>query len=237
MLTGRRLTLTLAFAVLVVVAFGVSCKGFFVDPTLTAIAVGPANPTIPATTGTPPTNSTQQFTAEGTFNDGSTGSTPVTWSATGTNSQGQTVATIGSSSGLATAQAVGTATITATSTKNPTIANNTSLIVVPPNITSITLSGACGQTGLKQSTAFELQAKDQSGNDISPFITTWNFTASGTTETGFTLGTPDSGGQPFTATWNPAPQKFPFLVNAVASLTTGANTVSSTNSCQLSFSQ
>jgi hypothetical protein len=231
MLTGRKLRLVLAFAVLVVLAFGASCKGFFPKPTLTSIAVGPANPTIPVTTGTPPVFSTKQFTAVGTFDNGNPGPTPVTWSATG-------VATIDSSSGLATAQAVGTATITATSTINPTIANNTTLTVVPPNITSITLSGACGQTGLTQSKGFELKATDQGGNDISPFISTWTFTAhvSGTTETGFTLGTPDAGGQPFTGLWNPAPTGFPFLVDAVASLKIGTSTISSTNACQLSFS-
>ena len=231
MLIGRRLPLTLAFVVFVLAAFGSSCKGFFVNPTLTSIAVGPATPTIPLTdsSGKP---STQQFTAVGTFNDGSTGSTPVTWNATSTTNS----ATINSSSGLATAQAVGSATITATSTKNPTVANNTTLTVVPANITSITLSGACGQTALKQGVIFELKATDQSGNDISSSITTWTFTASGTAETGLTLGTPDAGGQPFTATWNPAPTAFPFVVNAVASLKIGATTISSTNACQLSFS-
>lgn len=234
MLTGRKIPLTLAFAVLVVLAFGSGCHGFFVDPVLTSIAVGPANPTIPVSTGTPPTPSTQQFTAVGTFDDGSTSSTPVTWS----SSKSTTVASIGSSSGLATAIDVGETTITATSTKNPTIANNTTLTVVPANITSITLSGACGQS-VQQGVVFELLAKDQSGNDISGSITTWTFTAhgTGTTETGFTLGTPDAGGQPFTATLNPLPPSFPFLVDVVASLKIGSTTISSTALCQLSFSQ
>jgi uncharacterized protein YjdB len=46
MLTGRRLALTLAFTVLVVVAFGVSCKGFFVSPTLTSITINPSSPSV-----------------------------------------------------------------------------------------------------------------------------------------------------------------------------------------------
>jgi hypothetical protein len=236
MLTGRKLALTLAFTVLVAVAFGVSCRGFFPKPTLQSLAVGPATQTI-QTGAAGAAGTTQQFTAVGTYDTGTQIDNKVTWSVSPTG-----IASI-SKSGLATAGVLGTATgtvtVTATSTEIPTIAGSTSLSVVPGGVTSITLSGACGQTGLKQSNAFELKAEDQIGNDISPSITTWTFTAhvSGTTETGFTLGTPDSGGQPFTATWNPAPPSFPFLVDTVASLTIGTNTISSTNSCQLSFSQ
>ncbi len=46
MLTGRKLALTLAFTVLVVVAFGMSCNGFFTDPTLSSIAIQPPTPQI-----------------------------------------------------------------------------------------------------------------------------------------------------------------------------------------------
>jgi len=122
MLSGWKLPLTLAFAVLVVLAFGASCNGFFVDPTLTSLAITPATPTISAHA---PGN-TQQFSAVGVFNDGSSGSTPVSWS----SSEATTVASINSSTGLATAIAAGTTTITATSTKLPTITATTTLTVV-----------------------------------------------------------------------------------------------------------
>jgi Bacterial Ig-like domain (group 2) len=229
---GKRLPLTLAFGVLVAAAIGTGCRGFFTKPVLQSLAVGPATITI-QTGAAGAAGTTQQFTAVGTYDTGTQIDSKVTWSVSPVG-----IASI-SNSGLATAEAPGQTSVTATSTEIPTIAGSTSLAVVPGGVTSVTLSGACGQTGLKQSDAFELKAKDQSGNDISPFITTWTFTAhvSGTAETGFTLGTPDSGGQPFTATWNPAPPSFPFLVDAVASLTIGTNTISSTNSCQLSFSQ
>jgi Bacterial Ig-like domain (group 2) len=46
MLTGRKLPLSLAFAVLIVVATGVSCKGFFTDPVLSSIAIQPPTPSV-----------------------------------------------------------------------------------------------------------------------------------------------------------------------------------------------
>ncbi len=44
MLTGRKLSLTLAFGVLVIVAIGASCKGFFPDNTLSTVAIQPPTP-------------------------------------------------------------------------------------------------------------------------------------------------------------------------------------------------
>ncbi len=75
-----------------------------VDPrVLTSIAVTPQNPTVPR-------GSTRQFTATGTYSDGSTAdlANSATWVSSGTP-----VATV-SSSGLATARALGIATISAT---------------------------------------------------------------------------------------------------------------------------
>ena len=46
MLTGRKLALTLAFTVLVAIAFGVSCQGFFVSPTLTSLTINPSAPSV-----------------------------------------------------------------------------------------------------------------------------------------------------------------------------------------------
>src|SRR5712692_4872450 len=132
MLTGRKLALTLAFTALVAVAFGASCRGFFPKPKLTAIGITPANQTI---TDISP-NNIQQFSAVGIFDNGNSGSTPVTWS----SSASSTVAKIDSNSGLATAVGVGSATITATSTILPTISGTTTLTVVPGNVTSIAVS-------------------------------------------------------------------------------------------------
>ncbi|MGA2609100.1 MAG: Ig-like domain-containing protein, partial [Terriglobia bacterium] len=72
--------------------------------TLKSIAVTPANPSISQ-------SQTQQFTATGTYSDSSTKNitTSVTWASSNTG-----VATIGTSSGLATSVTAGTAKITAT---------------------------------------------------------------------------------------------------------------------------
>ncbi len=84
------------------------------SPTLSSISVTPANPSIVV-------GSTQQFTATGTYSDGSTKViTTVTWASLNT-----AVASI-SSTGLATALSAGTATITATS---GTVVGSTTLTV------------------------------------------------------------------------------------------------------------
>ena len=218
MLTGRKLALTLAFTALVALAFGAGCRGFFPKAKLTAVGITPANQTI--TVIAP--NNTKQFSAVGTFDDGNSGSTPVTWSSSPT-----TVASIDTNSGLATAVGVGTATITATSTILPTISGTTQLTVVPGNVTSITVTPSHVDT--QTNATFHLLAKDQSGNDISGSVT-WTFFLHGATtqETGLTKGTPDPGGQPFTVgTLSPPVTTFPVTLDAVATLTVNGTTVTS----------
>src|SRR5256885_12808620 len=105
-----KLRLMGAFAALATLALAVSCKGFFVKPTLTSLAVGPAAPTID--TGT--TSNTVQMFAVGTFNDGSTGSTAVTWSISPSDNS---VATI-TNGGLVTSVNTRSAPVTATATQN-----------------------------------------------------------------------------------------------------------------------
>jgi hypothetical protein len=125
-----------ALAVLSSLALLASCTGFFVSPTLSSIAVGPASPTIE--TGT--TNNTVQMTAFGTNSDGSTTTSPsVSWSINPSSG----VASI-SSTGLVTSVGVGTATVTATSNKNPTITGTQTVTVTVGCIQSITLNNTSG---------------------------------------------------------------------------------------------
>lgn len=130
-LNPQKLRLIGAFAVLITLALAASCRGFFVKPTLTSLAVGPASPSIQ--TGS--TNNTVQMFAVGTFNDGSTGNPAVTWSISPAN----TVATI-NANGLVTSVATGSATVTATATQNPSITGTQSLTVIVGCITNITLN-------------------------------------------------------------------------------------------------
>jgi hypothetical protein len=224
MFAGRKLPLTLVFVLVVALSIGVSCKGFFVDPTVTSIAISPATPTIAATNNSGAPN-TQQFTAIASFSDNSPpAATPATW----TSSAPTTVASINGTSGLATAIASGTATITATSTRSPSISATTTLTIVPANVTSITVTPS-NQSTTTGSTIF-LKAVDQSNNDISASVT-WTFTLKGTTtqETGVTKTStldPIQGQQFQVNTLSPA-ATFPATLYVVASLTVNGNTVSS----------
>jgi len=126
MLTGRKLPLTLAFAVLVLLAFGVSCKGFFVDPVLTSIAVGPTGQNVQQ-------GKTLQLSAQGTYDTGPpkdiTGK--VRWSAS------DATATV-SAGGLVTGvQAPGSPTITASL---GTITGSATVNVVLTGVTAITIN-------------------------------------------------------------------------------------------------
>jgi hypothetical protein len=92
-----------AFATLLLFAAGLGCNGFFVNPTLTGITVGP--------TATIQTANTVQESAVGTYNDGSTKAitTGVNWS-----SGSPSVASV-SKSGLVTGVSQGQAIITGAS--------------------------------------------------------------------------------------------------------------------------
>src|SRR5262249_23276989 len=95
-------------------------------PALISLAVSPTNPTVP-------TGSTQQFTATGTYSDGSVQniSNNVTWASSNTG-----VATI-NPSGLASAIASGTTTVSA---QRGTVSNSTTMTVI--TLQSITITPA-----------------------------------------------------------------------------------------------
>ena len=112
MLTGRKLALTLAFAVLVALATGVGCKGFFVNPTIASFVISPTNATVPYPNGT------QQMAAFGTDTDGNpTGNITnrISWSSSdpGTITIG-TASSPGTTPGLMTAVAQSTSPVTIT---------------------------------------------------------------------------------------------------------------------------
>jgi hypothetical protein len=205
-----------ALAVPVAAALLVSCNGFFTNPVLQSLAVGPATQTIQ----TGATGNTQQFTAVGTYDTGQKVDSKVTWSIAPPSG----IASI-TASGLATAQGIGQATITATSTEIPTIFGSTTLTVVPGGVTSIVVTPS--NQSVTSAQGFELQAKDQSGNDISASVT-WTFYVHGTTtvETGWALGTVDQNGQNFTV-GTLSPTTAPVMLDAVATLTLTTGTVTS----------
>jgi hypothetical protein len=109
--TNHKLRLAGAFAALAALALAVSCTGFFQNPTLSTITIDPPTPTISQ-------GATQQMTATGTFQDGSTstltGGTSCSGSTVCWSTSDATVVTI-TTSGSATGAGQGTATITAAS--------------------------------------------------------------------------------------------------------------------------
>jgi hypothetical protein len=129
--TKQKLRLTGSLALLALAALGVSCTGFFQNPVLSSIAVGPATPSIE--TGS--TNNTVQMTVVGTNNDGSISSNPgVSWSINPTS-----VATI-TTTGLVKSVSTGSATVTATANQNPSITGTQTVTVTVGCIQSIAIS-------------------------------------------------------------------------------------------------
>jgi hypothetical protein len=184
---------------------------------LQSIAVGPATQTIQ--TGT--TGNTLQFAAVGTYDTtGQQIDSDVTWSVAPLG-----VASI-SATGLATAEAAGQTTVTATSTQIPTITGSTTLSVVPGGVTSIKVTPPSQSTATGDT--FDLLAKDQGGNDISGSVT-WTFYVhdTATIETGMTQGTAGANGQPFTVGTLSPTVTLPVTLDAVATITTTSGTVTS----------
>jgi hypothetical protein len=131
--TKQKLRLTSAFAALATLALAVSCKGFFVKPTLTSIAISPTAPQVQQ-------GKTVQLQAFGTYDDGSRSQvrTGVSWA-----SATPTVATIDASTGILTGVGTGTSTITASaqalsSTATATVFNVINSIAISPTSASVT---------------------------------------------------------------------------------------------------
>jgi trimeric autotransporter adhesin len=169
----KKLQILGAFLTLLLFAAVVGCNGFFVNPTLTSIAVGP--------TATIQQAGTVQESAVGTYNDGSTSSlTNVLWSSADTS-----VATI-SSSGLVTGVSPGTSTITGAS---GTVSGTSTITVSLNNVTGVTISpttaNAVEDGGSQEFTA---QATISGGSPVDITATaTWSISAvSGGTSTAST---------------------------------------------------
>jgi hypothetical protein len=138
--TKHKLRLGGAFAALAMLALAVSCTGFFQNPTLSTITIDPPTPTISQ-------GATQQMTATGTFQDGTTstltGGTSCSGSTVCWSSSDTTVVTI-TTSGSATGVAQGTATITAAS---GAITGTTQATVDLTNVTNYQIcQGSFGST-------------------------------------------------------------------------------------------
>jgi hypothetical protein len=154
----RKLTLFIAFSFLVVTA---GCKGFFVNPVLQSVTVGPSNLNLQQGT-------TQQMTATGNFDDGSTKTltSGVIWSSSDT-----TIAPV-SASGVVSGAAAGTSTVTA---ESGTVSGQATVTVALANVTAIkitpTSANAATNGGTTQFTAFATVQGQSQPVDVSQTVT------------------------------------------------------------------
>jgi len=172
---------------------GVGCTGFFQNPVLTGLTVGPQSPNIQQ-------GSTLQMNAIGTYDDGSTKTltSGVFWS-----TSDDTVAPI-TAGGLITGASSGTATVTAsasavsgTSIVTVTLNNVTALTLTPPSLTvqkgnsgNIQAFATAGGTQIDVSATVSWQITDSGGNIPSTInITTGTSPAVVTVNNSATSGT------------------------------------------------
>ncbi len=147
---------------------GVGCRGFFVNPTLTSLTIGPLTPTV--TQG-----QTFQMSATGTYDDGST--SDLTGKASWT-SDNPSCATVGSATGLITAAT----TVATTCTTNigasvgTVSASSTVATVTPGTLSAITLSASTASPTAGSSLTFTAKGTytgTTQQQDITTLVT-WN---------------------------------------------------------------
>ncbi len=187
----QKVRLICAFAALGTLALAVSCKGFFVNPTLTSVAISPTAPQVEQ-------GKTLQLAAFGTYDDGSRNQikSGVSWSSDTT-----TVATVDPNTGILTGVSTGSSTITASaqalsSTATATVFNVITSIAINPTSASVmagtaqdfTVSAASNGTTLNLTSSATL-TPEQNGTAVSTITCTYDGSAHQvcTTSAGTTL--------------------------------------------------
>jgi hypothetical protein len=220
MFRGRKLAVTLAFTGMVALATGVSCRGFFTNPTIASFVISPTNPTVPFPNGT------QQMAAFGTDTDGNpTGNitSKVSWSVNPSGIISIGDASIpGTTPGLMTAltQSSSLVTVTAnyqalaaqTTTATVCVVGASDLVILPVNYVDNT--GATSQDytatvtvggvgGTDVTAAVQWSSTNTAvtiANGTTPAIATITLPAAQTT--GMVMATYTCGGNTLTATTN-----------------------------------
>jgi Bacterial Ig-like domain (group 2) len=134
---GKRLPLTVAFAVLLVAAFGAGCKNFFQDPTLSSVSIQPTKPQVNV-------GQTLTLQAWGTYSDNSRKQikSGVSWSVDPAG-----IATI-TGTGTATLEGIAPGSVTVSvsaqalgGTADATVIGDVTKIGVSPTSGSLTIGG------------------------------------------------------------------------------------------------
>ena len=158
-------TILCAILATVIVAACTACNGFFVDPVLTSIQVGPAGVTLLV-------GAAQQYSATGTYNDGSVQSlSDVIWSVSPTTAASVTTG------GLVKGIAAGSVTVTASS---GTVSGTATLTVQSAPLQSISVSPtnptvSLSSGGVTQQFKATGKYTDGTTQDITSQVT-WNST-------------------------------------------------------------
>jgi hypothetical protein len=182
----NRFRLAGAFTALATLALAISCRGFFVNPTVSTITIDPPSPTVSFGTGA----TSVQLTAAATYSDGSTGTLTGGTSCSGNvvcwSSSDTAVATI-STGGLLTGVSAGTTTITAasgaiTGTTTATAAETVSAMTISPTSATIPADGATVQD-------FTIEGSTSSGQQDISTLVTLELEQNGTSESGLTCTT------------------------------------------------
>ncbi|MGH9496512.1 MAG: Ig-like domain-containing protein [Candidatus Sulfotelmatobacter sp.] len=153
-----KLRLIGAFAALATLVLAVSCKGFFVNPTLTSIAISPTAPQVEQ-------GKTLQLQAFGTYDDGSRNQikTGLSWTSDTTD-----VATVDTNTGIMTGISTGTATITADAQGLSSTATATVFLT----ITALAISPTSASIAASQSQPFSVTATANGGTiDVTSAVT------------------------------------------------------------------
>jgi uncharacterized protein YjdB len=181
-----------AFAALATLALAISCRGFFVNPTLTGVSVGPQSLTLNL-------NQTFQMTATGTYDDGSQKNltSGVAWS-----SSDPTTVSVGQTSGQVDGLLTGSATITASSGGCAACSGSTTVTVVLTGITSITVTPSSASATVNATTAYFKAIAQPGSIDITDSGAVWTVQdSSGTDDTAdFSIGFVDGSGEGFSPT-------------------------------------
>lgn len=159
---AKKLRLIGAFALLLNLALAMSCGGFFVDPTITSVSVGPQNLQL-----TP--NEQWTMSATGTYSDGTqkTLSSGVTW-----NSSDSTTVSVGRTSGQVTGLQVGSATISASAGSCSACTGSTTVTVVLQGVNTVTVTPS-NQSVTRGGTAVFFKALANGSTDVTNAGTTW----------------------------------------------------------------
>lgn len=197
---AKKLKVVGAFAALFTLALAASCRGFFVNPTLTGVSVGPQNLQLNL-------NQQAQMSATGTYSDGSqkTLTSGVTWSSTNSSA-----VSVGQSSGQVTGVAIGSATISASSGSCSACSGSTSVTVVLQNVTSITVNPSTQTVQIGGSAVFYTALANGSTDITNSGATTWKVLDSSNADqtSNFTVSFVAGSGEGFLPTSSVTPGNF-----------------------------